>query len=82
MPIIAFGLRRFKPRKSFAPLHCPYCGAAASLVRRVPHPELGPSAALHTFDCTDCGPWSEIALKTAHGCAAARDGARTQLTAG
>jgi predicted RNA-binding Zn-ribbon protein involved in translation (DUF1610 family) len=57
-----FGLRKSQPRKSVTTVDCPYCGAAANLVRAVLHPELGSRAALQTFDCVDCGPWSELAL--------------------
>jgi predicted RNA-binding Zn-ribbon protein involved in translation (DUF1610 family) len=59
-----FGLRKSHPRKSVTTTDCPYCGAAANLVRLVLHPELGLYAALTTFDCVDCGPWSEIAAGT------------------
>jgi hypothetical protein len=71
---LAFGLRRFHPRKS-PPTRCPYCGAAATLVRRVPHPELEPSATLRTFNCIGCGPWSEITLGTSRGAQVQRAGA-------
>jgi len=59
-----FGLRKSHPRKSVTTIDCPYCGAAANPVRLVLHPELGLYAALTTFDCVDCGPWSEIAVGT------------------
>ena len=69
-----FGLRKSQPRKSVTIVDCPYCGAAANLVRHVPHPELGSRAALQTFDCIDCGPWSELSLERQVGAQAFRAG--------
>ena len=66
MPL-CFGLRTSHPRKSVTPIDCPYCGAAANLVRAVPHPELGLRAALQAFDCVDCGPWSEMVMGVRRG---------------
>lgn len=64
---ILFGRRTpAQPPPDGRPLICPYCGAGAALVRASPHPELGRCAELHSFECVDCGPWSEITVGLRH----------------
>jgi hypothetical protein len=48
--------------RNIAPIACIYCGKAARLIRRAPHPQMGPNIEKRTFECGSCHKLTEIAV--------------------